>query len=212
MLVVRMGGSCAAPAGNGPAGNAHGGGLFDSMGMGGDLFSNSEFEFNRESRGGILFGVEPQLAVALQREETVLSLNGDVRTTMVGADYEVMSRATLGKHVALDRPGGAVRQPAGRFRQVVERSDEQAENAMPDRQRVHSGVNELPSVVLTTKFLDLCKQYGAERLAVGIVAAGRSAGVPGLPDNDDWTAWNADEMRAAVEHLQRKRGTRVTRR
>ena len=31
------------------------------------------------------------------------------------------------------------------------------------------------------------------------------AGVPGLPD-DDWTAWNADEMRAAVEHLQRKRG------
>lgn len=95
---------------------------------------------------------------------------------------------------------------------MAERSDEQAENATPDRQRVHSGVNELPSVVLTTKFLDLCKQYGAERLAVGIVAAGRSAGVPGLPDNDDWTAWNADEMRAAVEHLQRKRGTRVTRR
>ena len=57
-----------------------------------------------------------------------------------------------------------------------------------------------------TKFLGLCQQYGAERLAVRIVAAGRSAGVAGLPEDDDWTAWNADEMRAAVEHLQRKRG------
>ena len=52
----------------------------------------------------------------------------------------------------------------------------------------------------------LCEQYGAERLAVRIVAADRSAGVAGLPEDDDWTAWNADEMRAAVEHLQRKRG------
>ena len=77
---------------------------------------------------------------------------------------------------------------------------------------MRSGVNELPSVVLTSKFLALCEQYGAERLAVRIVVAGRSAGVPGLPDNDDWTAWNADQMRAAVEHLQRKRGTRVPRR
>ena len=39
-----------------------------------------------------------------------------------------------------------------------------------------------------------------------IVAAGCSTGVAGLPEDDDWTAWNADEMRAAVEHLQRKRG------
>ena len=83
---------------------------------------------------------------------------------------------------------------------------------MPARERRRSGVNELPSVALTTKFLALCEQYGAERLAVRIVVARRSAGVPGLPDNDDWTAWNADQMRAAVEHLQRKRGTRVPRR
>ena len=67
-------------------------------------------------------------------------------------------------------------------------------------------MNELPSVALTTKFLELCQQYGSEQLAVRIVAAGRSAGVPELPHNDDWTAWNADEMRAAVEHLQRGRG------
>ena len=59
---------------------------------------------------------------------------------------------------------------------------------------------------MTTKLLALCKLYGAERLAVRIVAAGRSAGVAGLPEDDDWTVWNADEMRAAVEHLQRKRG------
>ena len=53
---------------------------------------------------------------------------------------------------------------------------------------------------------------GAERLAVKIVVAGRSGGVSGLPDTNDWTVWNADEMRAAVEHLQRKRGTRAPRR
>ena len=67
-------------------------------------------------------------------------------------------------------------------------------------------LNELPSVALTTKFLVLCQQYGSEKLAVSIVAAGRSTGVPGLPQNNDWTAWNAEEMRAAVEHLQRKLG------
>ena len=89
---------------------------------------------------------------------------------------------------------------------MPEQSDEQPENERPDRQRLHSGVNELPSVALTTKFLALCQQYGSQRLAVKVVIAGRSAGVCGLPENDDWTAWNADEMRAAVEHLQRKRG------
>ena len=67
-------------------------------------------------------------------------------------------------------------------------------------------MGELPSVVLTTRFLALCKQYGSERLAVRIVAAGRSAGVAGLPESDDWATWDADEMRAAVEHLQHKRG------
>ena len=92
------------------------------------------------------------------------------------------------------------------FRHRTERFDEQEDNKMPERKRRCSGVNELPSVALTTKFLALCEQYGSQRLAVKIVIAGRSAGVPGLPEDDDWTAWNADEMRAAVEHLQRKRG------
>ena len=94
----------------------------------------------------------------------------------------------------------------GRFPHVAEQFDEKSDNEMPGRERLRSRVNELPSVALTTKFLALCEQYGSERLAVGIVAAGCSAGVPGLPHSDDWTAWNADEMRAAVEHLRRKRG------
>ena len=87
---------------------------------------------------------------------------------------------------------------------MAERFDEQADNEMPGRERLRSGVNELSSVAVTTKFLTLSEQYGSERLAVKIVIADRSAGVPGLPDKDDWTTWNADEMRAAVEHLQRK--------
>lgn len=77
---------------------------------------------------------------------------------------------------------------------------------MPESERGRSGGDELPSVALTTMFLSLCQMYGAERLAVKVVAAGRSAGVPGLPESNDWTKWNADEMRAAVEYLQRKRG------
>lgn len=77
---------------------------------------------------------------------------------------------------------------------------------MPASERGPSGVNELPSVALTTKFLALCQEYGSERLAVQIVAAGRSAGAAGMPKNNAWTDWIADEMRASVEHLQRKRG------
>ena len=82
----------------------------------------------------------------------------------------------------------------------AERGDE-----IPAGERQTSGVHELPSVALTTRFLALCQEYGAERLAVSIVAAGRSTGVPGLPHGDDWTAWNADQIRAAVDYLERKR-------
>ena len=93
-----------------------------------------------------------------------------------------------------------------RFWHVAKRFDEQEDNEMPDRERLRSDVNELPSAGLTTKFLAVCEQYGSERLAVRIVIAGRSAGVPGLPEDDNWMAWNAGEIRAAVELLQRKRG------
>ncbi len=43
-----------------------------------------------------------------------------------------------------------------------------------------------------------------------MVAGGRSAGVSGLPTSDDWTAWDADEMRAAVDYLERQRVVRKT--
>ena len=66
-------------------------------------------------------------------------------------------------------------------------------------------MNELPSVALTQRFLVLCQQHGSERLAVRMVAVGRSTGVAGLPDSDEWTAWDAGEMRAAVEYLERLR-------
>ena len=67
-----------------------------------------------------------------------------------------------------------------------------------------SMTNGLPSVALTARFLALCDHYGAQRLALRIVAAGRNAGVPRLPQHDRWAEWNAGEMRAAVEHLERQ--------
>ena len=63
-------------------------------------------------------------------------------------------------------------------------------------------VNQLPSVALTRRFLSQCERHGSQRLAVRLLAVGRNAGIPGLPANDDWTAWDADQMRAAVEYLE----------
>ena len=83
---------------------------------------------------------------------------------------------------------------------------ERHEDESPVTEQFGRGVDELPSVALTTRFLALCQQCGSEQLAVRIVAAGRSVGVPRLPQSSDWTAWNADEMRSAVDHLQRKLG------
>ena len=114
-------------------------------------------------------------------------------------------------------PCGLVRMTSYRTGQVVayERSDggigtgarpQRKDDEPPSGDQVDPGVNELPSIALTTKFLELCRQCGSEQLAVRIVAAGRSTGAPGLPPGNDWTAWNAGEMRAAVEHLQHKLG------
>ena len=111
---------------------------------------------------------------------------------------------------------GLVRMTSYRIGQVVsyETAENRAGTAAGTQQqdlvlsvgeRQASGVHELPSVVLTTRFLTLCREYGAERLAVSIVAAGRSTDVPGLPQSDDWTGWDADEMRAAADYLERKR-------
>ena len=82
-----MPGAMGMPGQQAPMGAAHGGGLFDSMGMGGDLFSKSEFELNRESRGGILWVWSRSSRSHFTGMEDALSLDGDVRTTMFGADY-----------------------------------------------------------------------------------------------------------------------------
>lgn len=108
-----------------------------------------------------------------------------------------MTSYRTGQVVAYERADGGIRTGPR-----PERRDDEP----PSGDQVDPGVNELPSVALTTKFLELCQQCGSEQLAVRIVAAGRSTGVPGLPQSNDWTAWNADEMRAAVEHLQHKLG------
>ncbi len=97
-----MGGG-AGSAGYGPADGAHGGGLFGSMAPGGGVFSNSEFELNRESRGGILSVWSRSSRSYFSGLEDALSLNGDVRTTMVGADY---SRGALTVGLSVGRTLG----------------------------------------------------------------------------------------------------------
>ena len=108
-----------------------------------------------------------------------------------------MTSYRTGQVVGYGRSGDGVR---------TEPRPRRQEDELSAGDQLDPGVNELPSVALTTKFLELCQQHGFEQLAVRIVAAGRSTGVPGLPQGNDWTAWNADQMRAAIEHLQHKLG------
>ncbi len=98
-----MGAVPGAMGGYGPAGGMHGGGLLGSMGMGGDLFSNSEFELNRESRGGMLSVWSRSSRSYFSGLENALSLDGDVRTTMFGADY---SRGALTVGLSVGRTLG----------------------------------------------------------------------------------------------------------
>ena len=96
-------GGAAGPAGYGPAGGMHGGSLFGSMAPGGNLFSDSEFELNRESRGGILSVWSSSSRSYFSGMEDALSLDGDVRTTMIGADY---SRGDLTVGLSVGRTAG----------------------------------------------------------------------------------------------------------
>ena len=77
----------AGPAGGlGLAGGLDHGG-FLQMGLGGDLLTGSDFAMNRESRGGILSFWSRGAQSRFSGREGALSLGGDVRTTMFGADY-----------------------------------------------------------------------------------------------------------------------------
>ena len=90
MGVVSGLGATAGPLGGaaGPDGGLTGGGLLQ-MGLGGgDLLTGSAFAMNRETRhGGILSFWSRGARSSFAGREGALSLGGDVRTTMVGADY-----------------------------------------------------------------------------------------------------------------------------
>ena len=66
-------------------------------------------------------------------------------------------------------------------------------------------MNELPSPALTRRFLVLCEQYGSERLAVQIVAVGRSTGVGARGAVSDWTSspWQEAPLHVALPPTSR---------
>ena len=105
-------GGASAMTGYGPAGAPQGGGLFGSTGMGGGLFSNSEFELNRENRGGILSVWSRSSRSYFSGMEDALSLDGDVRTTMLGADW-ARGPLTLGLSVGRTLGLGGYSGPSG---------------------------------------------------------------------------------------------------
>ena len=101
-----MGVGAAMPGG--PSGGAHGGG-FGSFLPGGDLFSNSEFELNREQHGGVVSVWSRSSRSYFGGMEGALSLNGDVRTTMLGADYSrgpLIVGLSVGRTLGLGGYGG----------------------------------------------------------------------------------------------------------
>ena len=97
--IAHMGGG-AFPAGYGASGGVD----FAGSGLhGGDLLPGSEFELNHERRGGVLSVWSRSARSSFGGRQGALSLNGDVRTTMVGADY---SRGRLVAGLALARSRG----------------------------------------------------------------------------------------------------------
>ena len=103
-------GGATATAGYGPSSSLHGGGLPGSFLPGGDLFSNSEFELNREQHGGVVSVWSRSSRSYFGGMEGALSLNGDVRTTMLGADYShgpLIVGLSVGRTLGLGGYGGA---------------------------------------------------------------------------------------------------------
>ena len=99
------------PMGYGSAEAADERGLFGSM-LGYDPLGNSEFELNRESRGGILSVWSRSSRSSFTGMEDALSLNGEVRTTMIGADYS-RGALTLGLSVGRTLGLGGYSGPSG---------------------------------------------------------------------------------------------------
>ena len=70
---------------------------------GGDLLSGSEFELNRAGHGGVISVWSRSARSSFGGRQGALSLNGDVRTTMLGADY---TRGRLVAGLSLARSQG----------------------------------------------------------------------------------------------------------
>ena len=73
--------------GSSGVGSFNGGGLLRMGLAGGDLLTGSEFALNRESRGGIFSFWSRGARSHFAGREGTLGLNGNLRTTMFGADY-----------------------------------------------------------------------------------------------------------------------------
>ena len=74
-------------AGTGVEGDAYGGGLRESLGVG-DMLAGSAIALNRETgQGGVLSFWSRGAHSSFRGREGVVALGGDVRTTMFGADY-----------------------------------------------------------------------------------------------------------------------------
>ena len=99
------------PMGYGSVGDAHEPGLLSTM-LGYDPLANSEFELNRESRGGILSVWSRSSRSYFSGMEDALSLNGDLRTTMIGADYS-RGALTVGLSVGRSLGLGGYSGPSG---------------------------------------------------------------------------------------------------
>ena len=84
-------------------GTAGGGDVLGSTLPGGDLLSGSEFELNRAQHGGVISVWSRSARSSFGGQQGALSLNGDVRTTMLGADY---TRGRLVAGLSLARSQG----------------------------------------------------------------------------------------------------------
>ena len=107
-------------AGAGRGGLLGGGGLLQ-MGLGGgDILTGSAFALNRETKtGGILSFWSRGAQSSFHGREGVLSLNGDVRTTMFGADYakgRMVTGLSLARSMSL---GGYSAETAGQVESAV---------------------------------------------------------------------------------------------
>ena len=118
-----MGGAAGGMGGVAGPGSAmlNGGGGLLQMGLGGgDLLTGSSFALNRETRhGGILSFWSRGARSSFHGREGALALNGDVRTTMFGADYakgRMVAGLSLGRSQSL---GGYSVTAAGQVQSAV---------------------------------------------------------------------------------------------